>query len=384
MHKLTRISYNSAGWRKPTGDAQKSEIAPTYNRKHGFGHEDWLFRSEWLIDGWRYAFIQGVNKSHAKLVKAGQPFDLTLFTIQHDKKRRYVATIHDVECLDDQQAEDALKEFKRRGWHDLMQAEIRAVGGNPAALGAAQWAKHVLNVRFRLTNVSPFPANTFASAGDPALAVTRYQLTDFTKTGASGSGAAKRSNAGSPNLPNAKPFKRTGSPAVECTPEHARMQAKLMKELQVEYPKCQVVREQDFIDVSVQTETELLLFEIKSDLEPRTVIRQALGQILEYAFHPSRHHALPLRLVIVGRRPLSPQDSDYLDRLKSEFRLPLGYRFISSLAVSLCRQQSPPKSSVSCASRPLLVSAAKIRASPSASKFIKSSAVSDFMHSANV
>jgi hypothetical protein len=330
MEKLTRISYNSAGWRKPTGDAQKSEKAgkdPTYNRQHGFGHEDWLFRSEWLIDGWRYAFIQGVNKSHAKLVKAGQPFDLTLFTIQPDKKRRYVATIRAVECLDDQQAEDALKEFKQRGWHDTMQEEIRAVGGNSTALGAAKWAKHVLNVRFRLENVTPYPANTFATAGDRVLDLTRYQLVDFTGSG-SPSGAAKRSPAGSANLPAAKPFKRTGSPAVECTPEHARMQAKLMQELRTEYPNWKVVREQDFIDVRVETATELLLFEIKSDLEPRAVIRQALGQILEYAFHPSREHTLPVKLVIVGRRALTPADRRYLQRLQDDHSLPLDYRVV--------------------------------------------------------
>lgn len=169
-----------------------------------------------------------MNKSHAQLVKAGQPFNLTLFTIQPDKKRRYVATIHDVECLDDRQAEDALMEFKQRGWHAAMQQEIRAVEGDPTALGAAQWAKHVLNVRFRLANVIPFPAGTIAGADDPVLALTRYQLTDFTNIGVSGNGTAKRWNAGSADLPHAKAFKRTGSPSSETTPEHARMQAKLM------------------------------------------------------------------------------------------------------------------------------------------------------------
>lgn len=124
MLRLTRISYNSSEWQRPTGDARKFEETGTYNHTHGFGHEDWLFRSEWLIDGWRYAFIQGVNKSHAKLVKAGQPIDLTLFTIQSDKKRRYVATIEAVECLNDQQAEDALDEFKRRGWFHIMEQGV--------------------------------------------------------------------------------------------------------------------------------------------------------------------------------------------------------------------------------------------------------------------
>ena len=101
-----------------------------------------------------------------------------------------------------------------------------------------------------------------------------------------------------------------------------------MIDLSKEYPKAKALREQYFIDVSVQTEQELILFEIKSDLEPRTVIRQALGQILEYAYHPNRSHALPVQLVIVGRRPLTASDADYLKYLTTRFSLPLSYRVV--------------------------------------------------------
>jgi hypothetical protein len=329
MQRITRISYNSSNWQRPTGEARKYEVAGTYNHEHGFGHEDWLFRSEWLIDGWRYAFLQGVNKSHTKLVKEGQPVELTLFTIEPDKKRRYVARIHALECLSDEQAEDALKEFRRQGWLASMQKEIRAVGGDPSVLGATKWAKHELNVRFRLENVTFFRARTFASADDPVQKLMRYMLYDEANIGRSAESRATRRNAGSSELPAGKSFKRRAVPAVECTPEHARMQGKLMLELQAEYPRALVVREQDFIDVSVRTDAELLLFEIKSDLEPRTVIRQALGQILEYAFHPSRYHSRPVRLVIVGRRALSSEDKAYLNRLQKDFSLPLEYRVVS-------------------------------------------------------
>src|SRR3546814_3124822 len=73
----------------------------------------------------------------------------------------------------------------------------------------------------------------------------------------------------------------------------------------------------------------LQLYEIKSDLEPRTVIREALGQILEYAFHPRRQHVLPLRLIIVGRCELRAEDGAYLDRLRANFGLPIEYRSVS-------------------------------------------------------
>ena len=102
--KVTRISYNSAGWTHPTGEARRQEDDGTYNARMGFGHEDWLFRNEWLIEGWRYAFLQGVNKSHGKLVREGVPFDVTLFTVLPDKSRQYVAHMSDVECLSDDQA----------------------------------------------------------------------------------------------------------------------------------------------------------------------------------------------------------------------------------------------------------------------------------------
>jgi hypothetical protein len=329
MHKLTRIAYNSANWQRPTGEARQSEVAGTYNHTNGFGHEDWLFRSEWLIDGWRYAFIQGVNKSHARLVKEGQSVDLTLFTIQPDKQRRYIATIGDLECLDDDQAADALKAFQERGWHATMLQEIEAVGGNAAALGDAKWARHVLNVRFRLEKVTPSPPASFAKAGDPVLKLMRYQLYDEMKIGKSPKAMAKAMPSGSTTPPNTASFWKSGTGGRICTPEHAKMQETLMAELNTEFPGCKVEREVEFIDIRVETASEILLFEIKSDLEPRTVIRQALGQILEYAFHPAREHVKPVRLFIVGRQKLAKADAAYLDRLRSEFALPIEYRVVA-------------------------------------------------------
>ena len=210
-----------------------------------------------------------------------------------------------------------------------MEQEVRAVSGDVSALGAAKWAKHVLNVRFRLDNVTPFPAKTYAAAGDPVLKLMRYMLYDEANIGLSSKNPKVPSHTGSSELPVGKSFKRRAVAAGECTPEHARMQAKLMQELKAEYPQARVVREKDFIDVSVRTQTQLLLFEIKSDLEPRSVIRQALGQILEYAFHPSREHTLPLTLVIVGRRAPSTDDKAYLRRLRKDFSLPVKYRVVT-------------------------------------------------------
>jgi hypothetical protein len=327
MHKLARISFNSSGWTKPTGEARKYEASNTYNFKQGFGHEDWLFRNEWVLDGWRYAFIQGVNKS--PLRKKQQILDLTLFTIDEKNRRRFVANIYGVECLSNDQAEAAVTVYRGNGWFATMEREAEEIGGNSKALGDSRWATHVLNVRYRQTNVDPFPADSFANPDDSWLQNRfRYQLYDFVPEQRTRIEQTFRGRRGTNSMPSLDRIFRRGTRSVEITPEHRKMQAQLLAELRNEFGEERVVLEEDFVDVTVRTETEKILFEIKTDLEPRTVIRNALGQVLEYAYHPLRKHELPVRLVIVGRVPLDSLDREYLKHLNAQHALPLEYRVV--------------------------------------------------------
>jgi hypothetical protein len=329
MHKITRLCFNSAGWQRPTGHARGLEAPGTYNHENGFGHEEWLFRSDWSIDGWRYGFVQGVNKGGAKVIREGKPLDLTVFTIEPDKRRRLVADIYDVECLADADAKAAFEYFVKQGWHDQMKNEILAVGGDVKSFGASEWASKILNVRFRIENIKPFPADAFVPLDDPILEFTRYQLYDVPQNTVDRIASLISGGLGSTLIPTASPVHRRGAAPVSFTPEHIRIQAKLMELLKIENPDADILREAAFIDVSMRTPTEIVLFEIKSDLDPRTVIRHAIGQILEYAFHPSRSHDKKLRLVIVGQQNLSPGDAAYMEHLRSAFNLPLEYRAVS-------------------------------------------------------
>lgn len=329
MHKLTRIAYNSADWRRPTGEARQLEATGTYNQVNGFGHEDWLFRAEWQIDGWRYAFLQGVNKSHARLVRESKPFDVTLFTIDAKKTRRYVATIRDVECLSEQQATDALAAFKDRGWYKLMVSEIDEIDGEVSALGQWEWAKYILNIRFRQDQVLRHEMSSESLPGDWIKQYRRYQLYNFDAAEPQIAKALLHGRAPATSLPSTKPHSRKGSPAINCTPEHARMQIKLYESLKQEYPGATVECEPDFVDICVQTPSKTILFEIKSDLSPLRAIRNALGQILEYGFHPTRSYSTPVELIIVGRQALGPVEDNYMHILRSRFQIPVSYRVVA-------------------------------------------------------
>ncbi len=326
MKKIARICHNLEGWRHPA-KKNKSEAKYTFNSRFGFGFEEWLFRNEWILGGWRYAFIQGVNKRHARLVREQATFDVMLFTIeQPERRRRYVAEICAVECLNGEQAELAWQEYCKRGWADLMRREIEAAGGDPRPMDTTEWAKHILNVRFRLDKVQKYDDNIYASPDDPINHITRYSIADV--GGLQERAREKASQVGSELAPEAIPYYLGGRPPVECSPEHKRMQAKLMEQLRTEHPQARVVCEAEYVDVVVSSETELILFEIKSDLEPRNVIRHALGQILEYAYHPSRTHSRIPKLVIVGRKALTSDDEAYMNTLTNNFGLPLSYRVV--------------------------------------------------------
>ncbi|AMM13084.1 hypothetical protein AX768_02110 [Burkholderia sp. PAMC 28687] len=322
MKKLTRISFNSSGWQRPTGEARHQE-SNSFNKLNGFGFEDWLFRGEWQMDGWRYAFLQGVNKSRRALLKIGEPFDVTAFTIEANKHRRYVATIREAECLDDKQAAGAVDAFRRNGWLDQMKREIEGVNGNVSAFDDNRWAPFIVNVRFRVENVEQYNASAYASGTDPVFKLNRYQLYTLPQEGDE---VSRHHRMSRPSPPQTQSYLRRAVGPVICTPEHARMQALLMSELAIEFPSARIVCEENYVDVTVETSEDLIFFEIKSDLAPRTVLRLAVGQLLEYGFYPQKLQRLPTRLVVVGRNSLSASDAAYLHVLRERFALPLEYR----------------------------------------------------------
>lgn len=327
---VTRLAYNNTGWQRPASDRSVKESGKSFRAENGFGHEDWLFRNEWIIDGWRYGFVQGVNNSRPKLLKNAAPFDLRLFAMFGPGDRRYVAEIREAECLPDEHAKDAVAEFRHRGWLGGMRHEIESAGGKVAALDTQQWAPFIINLRFRLENLRRFTPPIAVAADDPVSGIKRYTLCGASNLARSGTGSIIAHQApaeeGSSALPATNGYSRfLAQRSVDVTPEHAHMQKRLMEQLRAEYPDADVRREAECIDVVMRRADETVLYEIKSDLNPLSVVRQALGQIMEYAFHPSRTHQAPVRLVIVGRRPLEGEDLLYFESIRNKFALPIEY-----------------------------------------------------------
>jgi len=326
MSYITRICQNDSNWQYPTRSS--AEASNTFSSQHGYGHEEWLFRFEWQIGGWQYGFLQGVNKGwESRLARGERAGDVVLYALTPDG-RRYVAHIRHIEFLDEAQGIAALDHYKRLGWYDRMLEEIDSVDGDRSGLGNGEWAPYVLNVRFRPEDVEWYPPNTFAEAEDPVQHYNRYQLIELNyEASLPETVNTRRPTRKGQNLPPIQDsYFRSGSSGRECSPEHGIMQAVLLEDLKVEYPGAHIVFEENFVDVTVTTETEKIFFEVKSDFCTRRVLRLAIGQLLEYAYYWNELSEKTVRLIAVGRTALSTEDERYLEYLTGQLNLPLEYR----------------------------------------------------------
>jgi hypothetical protein len=112
---------------------------------------------------------------------------------------------------------------------------------------------------------------------------------------------------------------------------HNELQKQLYEELVREFGYEHVGLEREApgggkIDAIVLTEQVRILFEIKTASTARGCIREALGQLVDYACWPG---SPPVHgIVIVGSSPITPTASAYLDRLNERFPVPLSYRHV--------------------------------------------------------
>ena len=147
---ITRLCWNEHRWERPSGSAVKLERG-TFNAEFGFGFEEWLFSSSVPIDGWRYRFVQGVNKSQKRL--AGKDINLFFFTIDANKDRFLVGEIQQCQVLTLDQANAAHERLESDGMITQMTNEVLAVGGNAEVLTNkskfVKWTLDIVNMRYQ-------------------------------------------------------------------------------------------------------------------------------------------------------------------------------------------------------------------------------------------
>lgn len=118
--------------------------------------------------------------------------------------------------------------------------------------------------------------------------------------------------------------------AINIDIRHTLLQQKLIEELTLKYGEENISYENPIngkkVDVVVRENGEYIFFEIKTGSSAKACIREAIGQLLEYAFWGGRERAS--KLVVGSEYKLNSEGEEYLNLLKNKFNLPIEYRRI--------------------------------------------------------
>lgn len=114
---------------------------------------------------------------------------------------------------------------------------------------------------------------------------------------------------------------------------HSYLQQILQSELEEIYGTDNVRLENRFnaneIDLVVRDSGNFHFYEVKTASSAKACIRQALGQLLEYAYGNGRKNAS--KIFIAGEFPIDKESDNFLRFLRDEFKIPIFYKLIKIL-----------------------------------------------------
>ncbi len=329
MKKIARICWNSNGWVTPSGRSGKSNNKDSYEFQNGYGHEEWLFDTTKLIDGYHYGYIQAIGKHRNKYLD--QVFDVSLYSINSDTKQRWwLGEIKNLEVVSAEESTQVYKRYKRNGWYKEMIAQLSSVGANTEEYKNFVTADIFSVVKYKPENLNLLDEPQKFSNDDPAVTSNYYNL---------------KNKKLEPNLERQRAFqfiaghtegksktKRSYSDYnKDVSLLHNQLQTSLYEKLSELYGHENVATELgcgsgNRIDLVVKKEERYSLYEIKTSNNAKSCIREALGQLMEYAFYNDNIDID--KLVIVSPHELKITDTEYLNRIKSKFTLPIEYIYV--------------------------------------------------------
>lgn len=128
--------------------------------------------------------------------------------------------------------------------------------------------------------------------------------------------------------PNFGTTTRAAISEVVVRQDHRQMQSEIVRCLYEQQPIARdVYMEVEGIDILVNDFNEVTILELKTGTDCVQVLREAIGQLLEYQFFAQRHFAgKPTRLVAVSPLPLDQRAAAYLLHLRNTYQLNVEYR----------------------------------------------------------
>jgi hypothetical protein len=319
-----RICWNTANWQQPSGDACWIETGNSYAHQIGFGHEEWLFRLSWLIQGFHYSFIQPLNKIKTRKDIGTESFHVILYANSGTEKL-FIGDISNCQLVDSQEAKDIYSQYQKNGWAQEIKKHIRNVATNLQLKkfhfmdNPLPHVKPEFNIKFRAEELMVFKPYISIPSNHPLNKRHYYQPYRVDNSGDETveTHLKKKREWFTRHIDQQSPKER---PHV-----HNQIQNSLYRFLELK--GFNPVMERDYIDMQAQKNGLKFLFEVKSYQAARECVRVSLGQMLEYAHIPEKSFN---HLCIVGNAEAVEAEKNYIRFLVDNYQLPISYICIAT------------------------------------------------------
>lgn len=329
-NKISRICWNTNGWVKPSGRNGKTD-ADSFEFINGFGHEEWLFDMDKIINGYHYAFLQPVSFSRNNLLD--KKINLLLYTINNDDKAKYwVGYLNNVGVVSTEDSQIIWDKYLKNGWLDDMKKDLRNLNISEDIINDKLKPDFIFNIKFHpkeILNIYEYPIRIkdekniltyryrlFDNKDNISELKTDLKLFDFNSGSFSSKGLAK------------KCIIEREAKSYEMKLKHNLLSESFLNFLQNKYGEKNAVRECPVngnyqIDIVQKKGNDYIFYEIKTYNHLKTNLRYALGQLFEYAYYSEEKRASKLYLV----SDIDPDEEfrKYIIHLNTIFNIPLGY-----------------------------------------------------------
>lgn len=137
-------------------------------------------------------------------------------------------------------------------------------------------------------------------------------------------GKAKNGRNGTYVINTSDIFRKGTEPTV-ITRKHSKIQKQLLEDLKNIYSKENVEAEVDFIDIKVENDDKIILFEIKAYENPIKCIKEAIGQLLLYSFNLNNPKNKKIELRVIGPNRLNKSIPKFREYIKENLNMDFDY-----------------------------------------------------------
>jgi hypothetical protein len=333
--RIARLAWNDYGWVLPSGSYGKSDNKGSHEGKYGYGHEEWLFDTSKIVEGFHYGFLEPIRKEQDAF--ANKTYDVWLYSINSETKKRFwIGEITNLDVITSIEAERIKKIYYGKGWLNEMEEQIKASGANNN--GFSNWVGlDLFNVKFRLTDILINDPYYELLNNHPVNELSRYAFGHFKEEyklveqglNDTFSFITKVDINEDDTSPKSKTYIRQPK-SVEIEYIHKAISNSLVKTLKEVYGIESVTPEHpagygaNKIDIVVNNKNHLIFYEIKTFNSIKTSVREALGQLLEYCFYPDLNKAK--ELIVVTQYPADSATKKYFSHLRTTFNIPIYYQ----------------------------------------------------------